>query len=227
MRTIRSSSKTIIWNSMYRFFALHLQSARRGHVLLKLITLGLLFMSLVMPSDSTLFAQEANGAADDNALHVTFTVEHPAKTVVGNVVNLHPARPHLRSNGCLRPDVPYAITFPVTDMHTGNRNRDSHMLEVLKYPVYKQINVKITQITCPSESNQQYRLDGEITIAGVTHAFATRLDFTQNADDSVSVSGNFPVLLSDYNLEAPSLLFMSIEDRIQINFDWRIPRSSE
>ncbi len=107
------------------------------------------------------------------------------------------------------------VKASVVSFTTGNSNRDSHALEILgafRYPF-----VEFTSDSVRHE-DKGYRVFGNLTFHGVTRP----LDFVVTPEylkGKVRIKGNFVVLLSDYKLERPSLLFVSTANDLHIDLD--------
>ena len=151
-------------------------------------------------------------------LQVRFTVEHPAKTVHGHIVRLNLPAMQWQTGNCQMPAVPIHFHFPVTSMQTGNRNRDSHMLEVLHYPVHKTIAIQIESVHCPTSPAGAYQIQGFMTIAGSSRPFTSQAWLQKQSGQTHRLRGKLSLSLKDYQLEAPSLMFMAIEDQIEIEY---------
>ena len=107
-----------------------------------------------------------------------------------------------------------AVLTKVSSFNSGLSNRDSHMIEVLDALTYPNIIFTSTSI---SYNQNDILVKGQLQFHGVTQ------QITFNAkqlflDDDLIFEGSFPVLLEDYKVKRPSLLFVKAENEIQIKF---------
>ncbi|MCB1174265.1 MAG: YceI family protein [Leptospiraceae bacterium] len=171
----------------------------------------------ILAATSGLSAQAAGGT-------ITFTVNHPMKTVNGTVRNFSWPVPEIKNDDCPILAAPLQFTIPATSLFTDNRNRDSHLLEVLKYPIHKLILVKLTASTCSAQSktSAQAEIQGSVQIAGITRSFRSAAVLQrQTVDQPWKAAGQLNLSLQAFDLKAPELLFMPIEDAVHIN--WQLP----
>jgi polyisoprenoid-binding protein YceI len=100
-------------------------------------------------------------------------------------------------------------------MKTGDSNRDSHMLEVLGYPESKEIVFSVTNTQVDKDLN--YKISGDLIIKGKSKpiVFLAKL----SKEGSFRVNGSFEILLSDYSVERPALLFVPIKDSVRVEVE--------
>lgn len=107
-----------------------------------------------------------------------------------------------------------SIVVNVATFNSGLSSRDSHMMEVLDGLSYPRILF--------SSSSVQYTTDGilvkgKLQFHGVERMIETKVKL-EKANRRWVFSGSFPVLLEDYKVERPSLLFVKVDNKIQIDF---------
>ena len=107
-----------------------------------------------------------------------------------------------------------SIVVNVATFNSGLSSRDSHMMEVLDGLSYPRIIF--------SSSSVQYTPDGifvkgKLQFHGVERMIETKVKLEKQNRRWV-FSGSFPVLLEDYKVERPSLLFVKVDNKIQIYF---------
>jgi polyisoprenoid-binding protein YceI len=103
----------------------------------------------------------------------------------------------------------------VASFNSGNSNRDSHMLEMLdglKYPF-----VEFTSDSLRHEG-KDYRVFGQLTFHGIKHPLIFLVTPTY-LKDKAEIKGGFTILLSDYKVERPSLLFVPTAEDLHIDLD--------
>lgn len=181
---------------------------------IKQYTLRVLLLSAWLVLPLTLIAREPVESS------IQFTVEHPLKTVVGESRNPSFSGLDYSYEGQFKLKGPFTVTIPYRDMKTGNGNRDSHMMEVLGYPDHQSV---VARITGAEPSADGLRITGALSINGVSKPFQTLATLKED-QGSIVISGTTSVLLSDFQVEPPSLLGMSIEDRVVIRYRFKLPR---
>lgn len=113
-----------------------------------------------------------------------------------------------------------AVSIKVASFDSGNSNRDSHAMEVLdglKYP-----NVTFVSSDIKPGADGTLTATGSLTFHGVTKPVtiqATRKD----AGGKMTLTGEFPVSMTAYNIERPSFLGMKTEDMMTLKFQAVFP----
>ena len=107
-----------------------------------------------------------------------------------------------------------SIVVNVATFNSGLSSRDSHMMEVLDGLTYPRILF--------SSSSVQYTPDGilvkgKLQFHGVERMIETKVKF-EKVNNRWVFSGSLPVLLEDYKVERPSLLFVKVDNLIKIDF---------
>jgi polyisoprenoid-binding protein YceI len=107
-----------------------------------------------------------------------------------------------------------SIVVNVATFNSGLSSRDSHMMEVLDGLTYPRIIF--------SSSNVQYTPDGilvkgKLQFHGVEKMIETKVKLEKNNRRWV-FTGSLPVLLEDYKVERPGLLFVKVDNLVKIDF---------
>ncbi|OUE24256.1 YceI family protein [Clavibacter michiganensis] len=114
------------------------------------------------------------------------------------------------------------VTVDVGTIATDQPPRDDYFrgtaMEVSKYPDATFTLTQPVDAAVPA-SGEVATVDatGELTMHGVTQTVTVPLQAALTAD-GVQVSGSIPVTFSDYGVEAPSLGFVSVEDKGTVEF---------
>jgi len=106
-----------------------------------------------------------------------------------------------------------SLRVHLSTFDSGNSNRDSNMLtylEVFNYPdvVFVSSNISI--------KGEYAYVNGKLTLHGVTKEIDTEAKLS--LADGFIASGTFTILLSDFGIERPALLFKKINDDIKIEY---------
>jgi polyisoprenoid-binding protein YceI len=107
-----------------------------------------------------------------------------------------------------------SIVVGVASFNSGLSSRDSHMLEVLDALTYPRIIF--------SSSSVQYTADGivvkgKMQFHGVERMIETKVKM-EKVNNKWVFTGKLPILLEDYKVERPSLLFVKVDNLVQIDF---------
>ena len=107
-----------------------------------------------------------------------------------------------------------SIVVNVATFNSGLSSRDSHMMEVLDGLTYPRILF--------SSSSVQYTPDGilvkgKLQFHGVERMIETKVKL-EKQNRKLVFSGSLPVLLEDYKVERPSLLFVKVDNLVKIDF---------
>ena len=107
------------------------------------------------------------------------------------------------------------ITVPLNTFSSGNDNRDSNMLTYCNAITYPDIIFKSKMIAV---NNESIDLEGIIEFAGKKRNLKTVAHLLELNENEFSIQGEFEILLSDFGIPQPSLLFIKMEDNILIKY---------
>jgi len=151
---------------------------------------------------------------------ISFFVDHTTKNVTGicNEINLETV--NLQQSGkkySLKS--PFLITIPVTKISSGDDGRDSHIHEILGFPEFPNVLIKIETV---SPDVDGYVVKGKLTIHGRTKDFSSVAKVDSVDPNIILVDGKVIAKFSEYEIENPSLLFMKAKDNIEIKYLFQI-----
>jgi polyisoprenoid-binding protein YceI len=116
---------------------------------------------------------------------------------------------------------------PVAKFHTGDGNRDGHMIEVLEAGKYPWVVFKGTTHLGPGgELPKEVTMQGEVELHGVKRPVTVPLQLEPTAD-GVRAKGSFDVSLDAHKIERPSLLFVKIDDACRIDVDFVLKKAGK
>ena len=107
------------------------------------------------------------------------------------------------------------IMVPLNTFSSGNDNRDSNMLTYCNAITYPDIIFKSKMIAV---NNDSIDLEGIIEFAGKKRNLKTVAHLIELNENEFSIQGEFEILLSDFGIPQPSLLFIKMEDNILIKY---------
>ena len=108
-----------------------------------------------------------------------------------------------------------SISVPLSTFSSGNDNRDSNMLVYCRAFDFPNINFQSTSIKV-SESTLE--IEGKIEFAGEEKEIKTNAKLNSLDNNLFAIEGELDILLSEFKVERPSLLFVEIEDLVKIKY---------
>jgi len=107
------------------------------------------------------------------------------------------------------------VAANVANFDSENSNRDSHAMEVLEVLKFPRVTFLSSSI---KEENLKLIITGILTFHGVKKEITFEAK-RENSNNEIIISGTFPVKLTDYKVERPSLLMIPVEDEMKISFN--------
>jgi hypothetical protein len=120
--------------------------------------------------------------------------------------------------------VQVAVRAPLDSFDSGNANRDAHMLEATGAAQSPYVSFKgVGSIQLPSTfpADLEVPLRGELTLK-TPRPIDVPIHLHFDSAVRVSVSARFPVSLEEHQVERPSLVFVKVDDRIEIDAKLRM-----
>ncbi|TGL56319.1 YceI family protein [Leptospira ognonensis] len=152
---------------------------------------------------------------------ISFFVDHTTKEVTGicNEVITEPVSIQLIGKTYTLKS-PFLITVPVSKVSSGDEGRDSHIKEILGFPDFPNVLVKVEAVKFDATAG--YTITGKLTIHGKTKEFSSSANLDSTDPNIILVEGKVIAKFSEYELENPSLLFMKAKDNIEIKYLFQI-----
>ena len=107
------------------------------------------------------------------------------------------------------------IYFDTITLISQKRDRDSNMYELLNFQKYKNISFDISSIV---KNENGYYINGDLTLNGITKNITTNGEIINNKD-AILLKGGFSFNLTDFNLEPPTMFFLTVRNQIDISFN--------
>lgn len=107
------------------------------------------------------------------------------------------------------------IYFETLTLISDKKGRDEHMYQLLKVEQYKTISFDIKSIT---KNENDYEIKGALTLNGVTKNIKAKIAINQQ-NNQVSLTGGFSFNLTDFNLEPPTMMFLTVRNQIDISYN--------
>lgn len=110
----------------------------------------------------------------------------------------------------------FLIGIPVKSFDSGDTNRDAHMLETTKGALHPMI---VVRVELPSELNVSAQVSkAHVEFAGQSQDYDHLAIKVEEQADTVTVSGQLPLILTSYKIELPTLLGVPIKDQAPVDF---------
>ncbi|ALD11731.1 YceI family protein [Clavibacter capsici] len=174
------------------------------------------------PADSTLDTSNLSGdwtigAGSTAGYRVAEVLNGTDVTVVGKTEDVSGT---ITVDGSTLKDA--TVKVDVGSIATDQAPRDDYFrgtaMEVAKYPDATFTLTQPVDAAVPASGQvATVQATGELTMHGVTQTVTVPLQAALTAD-GVQVSGSIPVTFSDYGVEAPSLGFVSVQDKGTVEF---------
>ena len=112
------------------------------------------------------------------------------------------------------------IYFDTITLISQKRDRDSNMYELLNFQKYKNISFDISNI----EKNENgYYINGDLTLNGISKNITTNGEIINNKD-AILLKGGFSFNLTDFNLEPPTMFFLTVRNQIDISYNIQLKK---
>jgi hypothetical protein len=143
---------------------------------------------------------------------LTYHMSHPMHEVDGT------SRAAKGKGICHAGRCDFLIAAPVKTFDSGDTNRDLHMLEATRGAQFPMVQVRTHFPESESGASTIYA-DLEVQFAGQT-AHYTHVPFQRTQQGSaVRIVGTVPALCSDFKIERPSFLTVTIKNEIPVRVD--------
>ncbi|RXJ65819.1 hypothetical protein CRV08_14235 [Halarcobacter ebronensis] len=101
---------------------------------------------------------------------------------------------------------------------SDNKDRDQHMYKVLNVVDSPKISFKINSV---SKVEEGYKINGILNLNHVQRPISTDATINEVAN-LIKLSGNFSINLTDFNLEPPTMFFLTVRDQIDIKYSFNL-----
>lgn len=149
--------------------------------------------------------------ADKKASSVTYAMSHPAHDWDGVCKDVNAVIVYDNVTNAISQ---VAVSLKVDAFDSGNANRDSHAIEAMEGLKYPKVTFSSNKI---KSSNNLLTADGNLTFHGITKPLTITVART-DTDKSITLNGKFDILLSDFNVERPSLFGVKTKDEVKLSF---------
>ena len=179
--------------------------------------LALLLLSVPMLAPSTL-------SVDPKASSIRFRVDHSLHGVEGESKEID-GKAVAKDDG----KVVALVRAPLASFHSGDSNRDAHMLEVLEAERFPMVVFRGVATAGPesAEPDAPVEMRGEIELHGQKSLVRVPIKVEPQPDGTLRARAAFDVSLDAHQVERPSLLFIKVADNCRIEVDLVLRRSNQ
>jgi polyisoprenoid-binding protein YceI len=120
------------------------------------------------------------------------------------------------------------VRIPVQSFDSGNVNRDEHMKETVEAAKYPNVEIKALGegITPPATfpSTTQAKFKGQLNFHGVQQMMELPVTLVWESPTRVRAQTKFNISLDGFKVERPSLMFVKVDDALELTADLVLSR---
>jgi polyisoprenoid-binding protein YceI len=105
-----------------------------------------------------------------------------------------------------------AVSIPVASFDSGNSNRDSHAIEAMEGLKFPKVTFSSSDV---KSDGGNFTAKGNLTFHGISKAVEIK-GTRKETGNKLAIDGGFEFLLSDYKVEAPSLLGIKADNQVKM-----------
>jgi polyisoprenoid-binding protein YceI len=113
------------------------------------------------------------------------------------------------------------IALELLSLKSENEKRDEHMYEALHVKAHPSTTFKLKEVNKEADG---YHLIGVLTLNKQTKEIDTKADITDQSD-LLKLKGGFSIKMSEFGIEPPTLLFLSVRDEVVIAYDLTLAKN--
>ncbi len=107
------------------------------------------------------------------------------------------------------------IYFDTISLISDKKTRDEHMYELLQAEKFKTITFDIKSIV---KTDVDYEIKGVLTLNGVQKNIKAKISINKQ-NNQLLLTGGFSFNLTDFSLEPPTMMFLTVRNRIDISYN--------
>ena len=106
------------------------------------------------------------------------------------------------------------IFFDTLSLVSEKKDRDAHMYELLNEPKFKTISFDIKNIV---KNGINYDINGVLVLNGVSKDITVKSNISEQ-NNQILFDGGFSFNLTDFNLEPPTMFFLTVRNQIDVTY---------
>jgi hypothetical protein len=174
--------------------------------------IGLFCVVLLTPGLGT--TADLTGKWELTRSELTYKVTHPLHKVVGKSTAAK------GKGACGEKGCEFLVAVPVKTFDSGDGNRDSHMWQTVKAGLHPMVEVVLAKVRAKGNEPKEVLVDAEVTFAGKKAAFKDlELEVVEWKKEGVRLKGILNLSLKSFDIKAPSLLTVPVEDQVPVEMD--------
>lgn len=107
------------------------------------------------------------------------------------------------------------ISINALDLKSDEEKRDANMYELLQTKLYPTISFEIVKVV---KNEENYTIMGNLTLNGISKLISANAVINQ-IDNEINIFGEFPITLTAFGMEPPTLLFLTVRNQIDITYN--------
>ena len=164
---------------------------------------------IILLTSLNAFSFQGKGMYQIQKANITYNVKYLLKDIDGTSTNVKGLA------NCNTKSCDLIVATPTKAFKSKDANRDLNMLTYTKAVKHPMVQVKLTT---PNKLKIKNRVNIEITFAGVKKVYKN-IQLKNEINKLVTMRAKIPLKLSDFNVERPSLMGISIDDLVPVNVD--------
>ena len=109
------------------------------------------------------------------------------------------------------------ISINSYDLVSDNKSRDESMYDTINAKLYPKIKFSIIDIKKIDKESNNYMIKGFLTLNNISKKVESICEI--NFNDTLYFNGFFEIYLTDFNIKPPSLLFLNVRNRVDIDYN--------
>jgi len=107
------------------------------------------------------------------------------------------------------------ISFSTISFKSENNDRDENMHESMNIKLHKSVSFYISSL---KKLENSYEISGYLVLNGVKKEIKSVATIVKTTD-TLTLNGTFSIKMSDFAIEPPTLLFLSVRDQVDVVYN--------
>jgi polyisoprenoid-binding protein YceI len=151
-----------------------------------------------------------NPGLDSGASSITYSMKHKLHKWEGVAKEMNVAAKWNERNEMNQ----ISVQVKISAFNSGMASRDRQMLEVTDAVTHPTITFSSSEM---DYTDNGIVVKGKLQFHGITRDMQTVVKMTKN-NNRTEYIGSFPILLEEYTIKRPSLLFVKVDNQVDIRF---------
>lgn len=107
------------------------------------------------------------------------------------------------------------VSLKSFSLKSDDKDRDVNMYELLQSKLHPFISFKFKEI---EKLDNKFIIKGTLFLNGLNRDIESTAHIVDN-DSKLMINGKFSILLTDFNMEPPSILFLDVRNKIDVDYN--------